>query len=94
MLDLISRAVSRFNSQDVLIGADNEVVDEGELRDEDDDGTTLLYDRNLDKGLIAKIHREEDGDGEFYLTVDTHDSGTSCTLKVDFICITWDLCRS
>ena len=34
-----------------------------------------------EKSLVGKIHRAE-GDEEFYLTVDTHDSGTSCTLKV------------
>ena len=62
----------------MLIDANNEVVEEGELREE---SGTLFYDRNLERGLVAKIHRVED-DEEFYLTVDTHGSGTTCMLKV------------
>ena len=76
--DFFSRGGVIF--QEVLIDANNEVVGEGELREEPG---TVFYDRHREKGLVAKIHLGEDGDdGEFYLTVDTHDSGTSCTLKV------------
>ena len=75
----------------MLIDANNEVVEEGDLREEEESGgTLLLYDRNLERGLVAKIHRraEDGGDEEFYLTVDTHHSGTSCTLKVGPVIIT------
>ena len=86
---MISRAVLRFTFQEVLIDANNEVAEEGELREEEEAGT-LLYDRNLERGLVAKIHRAEE-DEEFYLTVDTHNSGTSCTLKGGFG--HWELLR-
>ncbi len=39
----------------------------------------LWIDRHEEKDIFAKIHIK---DGEYYLTVDTHQSGTSCTLKV------------
>ena len=66
----------------------DQILPSGNL--EEEEAGTLLYDRNLERGLVAKIHRAEE-DEEFYLTVDTHNSGTSCTLKVGFG--HWELLR-
>jgi hypothetical protein len=67
-----------FIPQDVVIDANNVVIEKGEMEEKPD---ILFYDLNKELGLYAEISVDDD-DGEYYLTVDTDKTGTSCTLKL------------